>query len=203
MIKRARRVRPAGFVRIDDGPHRACAAYFLPGGAARFPSEDRRMACLLLTAVVAAELGLVYVAVADINWNARFFNALERRDWNAFYANSGFLASCDSLRSCRRLAVLFRPDAADPLAALDDRELRVGLDGAGPPLSGAFRRAPSTTSIFASPTTSISSSSAPMSSTPACSAASSRWFLRLHPVGVVGGRRRCRCSACTSDSRAG
>jgi putative ATP-binding cassette transporter len=51
-----------------------------------FRSEDRRAACLLLAAVVAAELALVYVAVAVINWNARFFNALERRDWNSFYA---------------------------------------------------------------------------------------------------------------------
>jgi putative ATP-binding cassette transporter len=51
-----------------------------------FRSEDRRMACLLLAAVVGAELALVYVAVAIINWNGRFYNALERRDWTAFYA---------------------------------------------------------------------------------------------------------------------
>ncbi|MET0443426.1 MAG: ABC transporter ATP-binding protein/permease [Pseudorhodoplanes sp.] len=51
-----------------------------------FRSEDRRMACLLLAAMVGAELALVYVAVAIINWNGRFYNALERRDWTAFYA---------------------------------------------------------------------------------------------------------------------
>ena len=39
---------------------------------------------LLLAGVIGAELGLVYVAVAIINWNARFYNALEARDWNAF-----------------------------------------------------------------------------------------------------------------------
>lgn len=51
-----------------------------------FRSEDRWAARLLLAAVVAAELGLVYVAVQVINWNARFFNALEGRDWDAFTA---------------------------------------------------------------------------------------------------------------------
>jgi putative ATP-binding cassette transporter len=51
-----------------------------------FRSEDRWRACSLLAAVVAAELGLVYVAVQVANWNARFFNALEARDWNAFTA---------------------------------------------------------------------------------------------------------------------
>ena len=51
-----------------------------------FRSEERWTARLLLAAVIGAELALVYVAVAVINWNARFFNALERRDWNAFHA---------------------------------------------------------------------------------------------------------------------
>lgn len=49
-----------------------------------FRSEDRWRACSLLAAVVAAELGLVYVAVQVANWNARFFNALEARNWDAF-----------------------------------------------------------------------------------------------------------------------
>jgi putative ATP-binding cassette transporter len=49
-----------------------------------FRSEDRLRACLLLAAVVAAELGLVLVAVLVTHWNARFFNALEARDWTAF-----------------------------------------------------------------------------------------------------------------------
>jgi putative ATP-binding cassette transporter len=49
-----------------------------------FRSEDRLRACVLLAAVVAAELGLVLVAVLVTHWNARFYNALEARDWTAF-----------------------------------------------------------------------------------------------------------------------
>src|SRR2546421_9423250 len=49
-----------------------------------FRSEDRWRARLLLAGVIGAELGLVYVAVTVIQWNARFFNALEARDWNGF-----------------------------------------------------------------------------------------------------------------------
>jgi putative ATP-binding cassette transporter len=49
-----------------------------------FRSEDRWRARALLTGVIAAELGLVYVAVSVIKWNGRFFNALEARDWVSF-----------------------------------------------------------------------------------------------------------------------
>jgi len=49
-----------------------------------FRSEERLRACLLLAAVVCAELGLVYVAVLMTKWNARFFNALEAKNWAAF-----------------------------------------------------------------------------------------------------------------------
>jgi vitamin B12/bleomycin/antimicrobial peptide transport system ATP-binding/permease protein len=49
-----------------------------------FRSEDRWRARGLLAGVIAAELGLVYVAVSVIQWNARFFNALEAKDWNGF-----------------------------------------------------------------------------------------------------------------------
>ncbi len=47
-----------------------------------YRSEDRWRGRLLLGGVIAAELGLVYVAVATIHWNARFFNALEARSWD-------------------------------------------------------------------------------------------------------------------------
>ena len=47
-----------------------------------FRSKDRLRACGLLAAVVGAEVGLVYVAVATNQWNARFFNALEARHWS-------------------------------------------------------------------------------------------------------------------------
>src|SRR5437764_2688343 len=49
-----------------------------------FRSEDRWRARGLLAAVIGAELGLCYVAVAVIQCNARFFNAREARDWGAF-----------------------------------------------------------------------------------------------------------------------
>jgi putative ATP-binding cassette transporter len=49
-----------------------------------FRSEERWRARGLLLGVIAGELGLVAVAVTVIQWNARFFNALEARDWGAF-----------------------------------------------------------------------------------------------------------------------
>ena len=57
---------------------------FLTVAMPYFRSEDRVRARLLLAAVVAAELGLVWVAVAVTQWNARFFNALEAKNWVAF-----------------------------------------------------------------------------------------------------------------------
>jgi vitamin B12/bleomycin/antimicrobial peptide transport system ATP-binding/permease protein len=48
-----------------------------------FRSEDRWPGRGLLAGVIAAELGLVYVAVAANQWTARFFNALEARSWEA------------------------------------------------------------------------------------------------------------------------
>ena len=49
-----------------------------------FRSQERWRARALLAGVIAAELGFVGVAVVVIQWNARFFNALEARDWAAF-----------------------------------------------------------------------------------------------------------------------
>ena len=57
---------------------------FLAVAMPYFRSEDRVRGRLLLAAVVAAELGLVWVAVAVTHWNARFFNALEAKNWTAF-----------------------------------------------------------------------------------------------------------------------
>ena len=57
---------------------------FLAVAMPYFRSEDRVRGRLLLAAVVAAELGLVWVAVAVTQWNARFFNALEAKNWVAF-----------------------------------------------------------------------------------------------------------------------
>src|SRR3954451_7964495 len=49
-----------------------------------FRSDERWMARGLLLGVIAGELGFVAVAVTVAQWNARFFNALEARDWEAF-----------------------------------------------------------------------------------------------------------------------
>jgi len=48
-----------------------------------FRSEDRWIAGALLTGILVVELGLVAILVAINEWNKRFFNALEGRDWNA------------------------------------------------------------------------------------------------------------------------
>ena len=49
-----------------------------------FRSDEPWVARGLLLGVVAGELGFVAVAVTVVQWNARFFNALEARDWEAF-----------------------------------------------------------------------------------------------------------------------
>jgi putative ATP-binding cassette transporter len=48
-----------------------------------FRSEDRWIAGALLAGILVAELGLVAILVAINEWNKRFFNALESRDWGA------------------------------------------------------------------------------------------------------------------------
>jgi putative ATP-binding cassette transporter len=49
-----------------------------------FRSEDRRAGLILLGAVVAIELSIVAVNVLINQWNARFFNALQERNWDQF-----------------------------------------------------------------------------------------------------------------------
>jgi vitamin B12/bleomycin/antimicrobial peptide transport system ATP-binding/permease protein len=49
-----------------------------------FFSEDRRAGRLLLAAVIAIELSIVAINVMLNQWNNRFYNALQERDWNAF-----------------------------------------------------------------------------------------------------------------------
>jgi putative ATP-binding cassette transporter len=48
-----------------------------------FRSEDRWRGIPLLAAVIIMEFVVVYVAVLINQWNGRFFNALEQRDWDA------------------------------------------------------------------------------------------------------------------------
>ena len=47
-----------------------------------FRSEDRWRGRALLAAVIAAEFAVVYIAVLTNQWQGRFFNALEARDWS-------------------------------------------------------------------------------------------------------------------------
>ena len=49
-----------------------------------FRSEDRWAGRLLLAALIATELSLVAIDVLINQWNARFYNALQDRDWNTF-----------------------------------------------------------------------------------------------------------------------
>ncbi len=51
-----------------------------------FRSEDRRAGLLLLGAVIGIELSIVAVNVLINQWNARFFNALQDRNWDQFVA---------------------------------------------------------------------------------------------------------------------
>ena len=58
---------------------RAAAALALPYFRS---SEDRWRGRALLAGVIVAEFALVYVAVLTNQWNGRFFNALEARNWD-------------------------------------------------------------------------------------------------------------------------
>jgi putative ATP-binding cassette transporter len=49
-----------------------------------FRSEDRRAGRALLAAVIAIELSIVAINVLLNQWNNRFYNALQDRDWDAF-----------------------------------------------------------------------------------------------------------------------
>jgi putative ATP-binding cassette transporter len=49
-----------------------------------FRSEDRWPGRLLLGAVIAIELSIVAITVLINQWNARFFNALQDRNWDSF-----------------------------------------------------------------------------------------------------------------------
>ena len=55
-----------------------------------FGSEDRWPGRLLLAAVIAIELSIVGITVLINEWNARFYNALQDRNWNAFVYQLGY-----------------------------------------------------------------------------------------------------------------
>jgi putative ATP-binding cassette transporter len=49
-----------------------------------FRSEDRGRGRILLAAVISIELSIVGITVLINEWNNRFYNALQNRDWHAF-----------------------------------------------------------------------------------------------------------------------
>lgn len=53
-------------------------------------AEDRWAGRILLAAVVAIELSIVGITVLINEWNARFYNALQGRDWHAFIYQLGY-----------------------------------------------------------------------------------------------------------------
>ncbi len=106
-----------------------------------FYSEDRRAGRMLLAAVIAIELSLVAINVLLNQWNNRFYNALQDRNWDAFVSELLFfcvLAGC--LHRARGLSALPQPVAPDPLAAMDDQGLSRRLARRRQPLSHAASR---------------------------------------------------------------
>ena len=55
-----------------------------------FRSEDRWPGRLLLAAIIAIELGIVAITVLLNQWNARFYNALQDRNWDSFVYELGY-----------------------------------------------------------------------------------------------------------------
>jgi putative ATP-binding cassette transporter len=55
-----------------------------------FRSEDRWPGRILLAAVIAIELSIVAITVLLNTWNARFYNALQERNWDAFVYQLGY-----------------------------------------------------------------------------------------------------------------
>lgn len=55
-----------------------------------FRSEDRWAGRLLLAAIIAIELGIVAITVLLNQWNARFYNALQDRNWDSFVYELGY-----------------------------------------------------------------------------------------------------------------
>jgi putative ATP-binding cassette transporter len=57
-----------------------------------FRSEDRWNGRILLAAVIAIELSIVGLTVLLNSWNARFYNALQDKNWNEFVYQLGYFS---------------------------------------------------------------------------------------------------------------
>ena len=94
-----------------------------------FNSEDKWAGRGLLAAVIAIELALVANDVLINLWRARFYNALQEKDWDSFVRE--MLVFCALRHRSGRapgLSALSEPVAADPLAQLDDQQISRRLD---------------------------------------------------------------------------
>lgn len=56
-------------------------------------SDDRRIGLLLLAAIIGIELSIVGITVLINQWNARFFNAIQDRAWDAFVSELLFFCA--------------------------------------------------------------------------------------------------------------
>ena len=59
-----------------------------------FRSEDKLAGRVLLAAVIAIELALVLINVLLNQWNNRFYNALQEKNWDGFVTEIGYLLHC-------------------------------------------------------------------------------------------------------------
>ena len=127
-----------------------------------FRSEDRLAGRMLLAAVIAIELSLVAINVLLNQWNNRFYNALQDRNWDAFVSELMFFCVlAAAYHRARGLSALPQPVAADPLAALDDARPISATGSTAPTTTACSCSAmPPTTPTSASPRTSSCSSSA-------------------------------------------
>ncbi|HEY7998306.1 MAG TPA: ABC transporter ATP-binding protein/permease [Pseudolabrys sp.] len=57
-----------------------------------FRSDDRWAGRILLAAVIGIELSIVAITVLINEWNARFYNALQDRNWDAFVYQLGYFS---------------------------------------------------------------------------------------------------------------
>ena len=71
-----------------------------------FRSEDKLAGRVLLAAVISIELALVLIDVLLNQWNNRFYNALQEKNWDGFVREIGiFCSSGDVLhRACRSIS---------------------------------------------------------------------------------------------------
>src|SRR4029077_9491104 len=83
---------PAPATETDGAGSPGFLRRFLTLAAPFFTSEERWMAWLLTVGVIALTLLQIAIAVRLNVWNRDFFNALEKRDWQAFLGQMGMFA---------------------------------------------------------------------------------------------------------------